>query len=175
MSKSDNALAKDARTILSKKLTESFGDEMPAVITAIETDIRKVDRLIELLEQFRNDLFYIGVKNLVPRQECIPNHQGSADDAPVAFWDFEDKFRARSYRLKYDFNEQTYSAWGVQMHETIPVATAGVRITEEMVADLRSKLRPEHVQRIEQMQSVWDARKTKRPKSETGIAIIQRN
>jgi hypothetical protein len=176
VSKSDNALVNDARDVLKRKLIDSFGEAMPAVIKAIDTDIRKVDRLVELLEQFRNDLFYIGVKNLVRSGECIPDHTGNVDDYSVAFWDFNDKFRHRFYRLKYDFNEKAYSAWGVQMHETIPVGIAAVPVTEEMLADLRSKLKPEHVERIHRMQSAWDVRKAGRTSElESGTALVQRS
>jgi hypothetical protein len=176
VSKSDKTLVNDATTILKKKLTESFGDGMPDVVKVIEDDIRKVDRLIELLEQFRNDLFYIGIKNLHRGQECVPNHEGNGDDYHIAFWDFEDRFRKRSYRLKYDFTDSRYSAWGVQMHETIPVPTGGVPVTEEMLADLRSKLKPEQVEKITLMQKKWDARKTSAGgATETPIRIVQRS
>ena len=160
MAKSEKVLAQDARDILKKKLTASFGDAMPAVVKAIDTDINKVDRLIELLEQFRNDLFYVGLKNLSRGEVCIPDHKGEEDDYPIAFWDFNDKFRHRTYRLKYDFNNGSYSAWGVQMHETIPVCIGSVPVTEEMLADLCSMVKAEHKARIERMQAVWDKRRS---------------
>lgn len=176
MAKSDKTLVQDSREILKKKLTASFGDPMPAVIKAIDTDITRVDRLIELLEQFRNDLFYLGVKNLARGEVCIPDHKGDDDDYAVAFWDFNDKFRHRSYRLKYDFNEKAFSAWGVQMHETIPVCVASVPVTEEMLADLRSMLKREHQSRIEQMQATWDARRSKSAATrKISIATVQRS
>lgn len=176
MAKSDKVLLQDSREILKKKLTASFGDPMVAVIKAIDTDITKVDRLIVLLEQFRNDLFYLGVKNLTRGEVCIPDHKGEYDDYAVAFWDFNDKFRHRSYRLKYDFSEKAYSAWGVQMHETIPVCIASVPVTEEMMADLRSMLKTEHVARIERMQTQWDAKKSRTPVGpKLTVATVQRS
>lgn len=176
MAKSDKALIQDSREILKKKLAAAFGDAMPSVIKAIDTDINKVDRMIELLEQFRNDLFFVGVKNLARGEVCIPTHNGNDEDYAVAFWDFNDKFRHRSYRLKYDFSEKAYSAWGVQLHETIPVCIASVPVTEEMMADLRSMLRADHIARIERMQDAWDARKSRTPNSsKLALATVQRS
>lgn len=118
----------------------------------------KVDAIIDLLEMYRNDLFYLGLKNLSRRGVHIPAHKGSDDDHHTAFWDFRDTFRSRDFRLIYSFETKAFTAWGAQMDAKLPIAIGTVKISEEMLADLKSMVTAPDMRKIQLMQDNWDLR-----------------
>ncbi|TLX17207.1 hypothetical protein [Rhizobium sp. MHM7A] len=147
---------KSARNILQCKLAAVTDLDLSSLLDEIDGDLTKVEGLVDVLNQYRADLFGAGIDNLQIVCRSAPIIKNTIKDHPLIDWELSDRFRPRSYKLTYNLETDTYSAVGAYRENGSSAAT--IPITAEMLDQLRTRLSQSDLELVEELKSAWAAR-----------------
>jgi hypothetical protein len=106
-------MALDRKARLKAMLAKTGGFDASGIAEALGDDVARIEAVIQSLTAYRDDLVDDGMKNLRWTMSGWPSldriDAGRRIDTAVS-WEFRDRFRPRTFRLRYDLESAEFSA-----------------------------------------------------------------
>lgn len=144
-----------AKALLTTKLQDITPIDLRPLIDDLGRDVGRIESLVSVLTQYKEDVFANGIANLAIWMTEWPMVTGRDNDSPIIAWRFQDRFRSRSFVLLFDISSEEFSATGEEQLEPRPARPVQIDVTPAMIEQLKARLSKDDFERVNELVAEW--------------------